>query len=62
MLLCVGCGQSQDDDKGFVKRANEEMSKSAVDYVNKPMGKARQVEGMAQQRRDAASKTGEDAE
>jgi len=62
MLLCFGCGQSKDDGKGLVGRANERMSKSAVEYVHKPMSKARQVEGMAQQHREAAAATGRDAE
>jgi len=44
------CSKSDKEEKGFVERANEEMSKSAVDYVNKPMGKARQIENMAKQR------------
>ncbi|MCX8045126.1 MAG: hypothetical protein N3B18_13490 [Desulfobacterota bacterium] len=61
-LLCFGCGQSRNDDKGFAKRTNEEMSKRAVDYVNKPLSKARQVEGMAQQRQDAAPDISEVAE
>jgi hypothetical protein len=45
-----GCSKSDTGEKGFVEKTNEEMSKSAIDYVNKPLSKARQVENMAKQR------------
>lgn len=56
------CSKSDKEEKGFVERANEEMSKSAVDYVNKPMSKARQIEKMAESREKGLEEAQEAAE
>lgn len=41
------CSKSGDREKGFVEKTNEEMSKSAVDYVKKPIGKAKAIKEMS---------------
>jgi len=64
-VLCAavwcGCGQSRDDDAGFVERTNRQMGKSAVDYVRKPLAKARKVDEAAQHRQTMPADSDEPA-
>jgi len=45
-----GCSQSESEKKGVVEQTREQMSNSAVEYVNQPLKKTRQVDAMARQR------------
>jgi len=45
-----GCSRSEGEKKGVIERTREQMSNSAVEYVNQPLKKTRQVDAMARQR------------
>ncbi|MEI6126810.1 MAG: hypothetical protein WCQ99_09705 [Pseudomonadota bacterium] len=48
--LFFACSKSKEADKGFVEKTNEEMSKRAVDYVKKPLGRAKSISELSKNR------------
>lgn len=56
------CSKSGEGEKGFVEKTNKEMGKAAVDYVNKPISKAKQVRDMANTKEKKLEETEEASE